>query len=154
MKTKVCSLCKNEKSLLDFSKKKDKYTSRCKKCNNEYFYKWYNKNKDTQIYRMKEVNKVRREEIRTFLCEFLATHPCVDCKNSNVLVLDFDHLTDKKFDISKAQSKGYSLEKIKLEIAKCEVRCANCHRIKTHKSMNSHKMRFITNIGQRESGNA
>jgi hypothetical protein len=48
-------------------------------------------------------------------------------------VLEFDHIgDDKKFNISDAVRKGYSMKKLTEEIAKCEVRCANCHRKKTY----------------------
>lgn len=44
--------------------------------------------------------------------------------------MDFDHLRDKKFNLSKAHLTG-SLKKITEEIAKCEVVCSNCHRVRT-----------------------
>ena len=33
--------------------------------------------------------------------------------------------------VSLLANRSYSLEKLEKEISKCEVRCANCHRIKT-----------------------
>ena len=63
---------------------------------------------------------------------YLSTHPCVDCANSDIRVLEFDHIHGQKFDeISHLLSQGYNWLAIESEIAKCEVRCANCHRIKT-----------------------
>lgn len=47
--------------------------------------------------------------------------------------MDFDHREDKKFNIAQL-SKIASVEKLKEEIAKCDVVCANCHRIRTHSS--------------------
>jgi len=64
------------------------------------------------------------------------TKPCTDCGiKYPFYVMDFDHLNpqDKKFNLSR--SKGKSLEEIRLEIAKCEVVCADCHRIRTHKRL-------------------
>lgn len=49
--------------------------------------------------------------------------------------MDFDHLGDKRFLISSAARRGISFDKIKQEIAKCEVVCANCHRNRTHMRM-------------------
>jgi hypothetical protein len=47
-------------------------------------------------------------------------------------MLDFDHLKDKKYNISRMIHDGFSWAAIKKEIAKCEVVCANCHRVRTH----------------------
>ena len=54
---------------------------------------------------------------------------CADCGfNKWPEALDFDHKpsADKEFNIS--QRLMYSATKLKAEIAKCVVRCANCHR--------------------------
>jgi hypothetical protein len=46
------------------------------------------------------------------------------------LVLDFDHLGDKRFNISQALP-DRNWAAILAEIEKCEVVCANCHRRRT-----------------------
>jgi hypothetical protein len=63
----------------------------------------------------------------------LATHPCVDCGESDPVVLEFDHRDPaaKSFSIGDALGKTWQWEKIAAEIAKCDVRCANCHRRRT-----------------------
>jgi hypothetical protein len=69
-------------------------------------------------------------ERTTYLIEYFRTHPCVDCGEADAVVLEFDHLRDKSFDV--AQSLPYrSWQSILDEIAKCEVVCANCHRRRT-----------------------
>ena len=63
----------------------------------------------------------------------LKSFPCADCHGVfPPYVMDFDHLdaTLKRFDVGRARK--YSLDEIKREIAKCELVCANCHRIRTH----------------------
>jgi len=65
---------------------------------------------------------------------YLLEHPCVDCRLSDIRVLEFDHLRDKKFCIGSMRE--HSVDSIINEIAKCEVRCANCHRIKTLERLN------------------
>ncbi len=60
--------------------------------------------------------------------------PCMDCKKQyNPWVMDFDHVKGRKVnDIAKIKLQcGW--KKLKKEIAKCEVVCANCHRDRTHK---------------------
>lgn len=74
-----------------------------------------------------------RDTVRTWLHEYLKLTPCIDCGESNPVVLEFDHQRDKKFGIGSAASRGGSLNTVIREVAKCEVRCANCHRMKTYK---------------------
>lgn len=77
----------------------------------------------------------RRAKIRArlWLKEYLRTHPCVDCGESDLRVLEFDHLDpgNKLSGVSRLACNGASLRKILTEVAKCEVRCANCHRRRT-----------------------
>lgn len=65
------------------------------------------------------------------------THPCVDCGEKNPIVLEFDHKKDKVDCVGEIARRNGSLKAVKDEIAKCEVRCANCHRIKTAQSNGS-----------------
>ena len=46
-------------------------------------------------------------------------------------VMDFDHLGDKEFVISKGVSMHSPIKLLK-EIAKCDVVCSNCHRLRTY----------------------
>jgi hypothetical protein len=62
--------------------------------------------------------------------EFFADHPCQDWGEPDPLVLEFDHLSNKSFDIGQALPYR-SWESILAEIAKSEVVCANCHRRRT-----------------------
>jgi hypothetical protein len=55
----------------------------------------------------------------------------VDCGETDPVVLEFDHVRDKLKDIGYMVTVGFSWSAIQLEIEKCEVRCANCHRRKT-----------------------
>lgn len=45
--------------------------------------------------------------------------------------MDFDHQKDKFKAVSRMVREGYGEEKILQEIAKCELVCAVCHRIRT-----------------------
>lgn len=67
--------------------------------------------------------------------QYLREHPCVDCGEKDIMVLEFDHQRDKLMDISTLIRRG-SLQTVKNEVAKCEVRCANDHRRKTAKDFN------------------
>ena len=60
--------------------------------------------------------------------------PCADCGNRfETCCMDFDHKdgSSKLFNIGTMFAHHYSMELIKEELAKCELVCANCHRIRT-----------------------
>lgn len=128
---KTCSKCNQVKPLEEFSLKRGKPSNRCKPCNNLYFKKWYDCNKQAQIAKVKQ-NEVNNKKItQEYVFEFLTKNPCVDCGESNPIVLEFDHIGEKNKNVSELLYSGATLSRIKKEIALCEVRCANCHRIKT-----------------------
>ena len=74
----------------------------------------------------------QKQQFKTRLAEIKEASGCVDCGINNHILLDFDHLKDKKYNISRMIHDGFSWAAIKKEIANCEVVCANCHRIRTH----------------------
>ncbi len=101
----------------------------CRPCKQAYDREYWAKTKSLRNDRKRLNAKQIRIRNSQFVWDYLAAHPCVDCGNNNPMVLTFDHLRDKIYNIS--DMKTNSLEKIREEIAKCEVRCANCHHIKT-----------------------
>jgi hypothetical protein len=71
----------------------------------------------------------RRYTKQQFVMDYLTIHSCVDCGESDPVVLDFDHVRgEKRLPINTIIVSWLSLAVLKLEIEKCEVRCANCHR--------------------------
>jgi hypothetical protein len=76
-------------------------------------------------------SRVRRKAKWQALVSSLKAVPCADCGGCfPPCVMDFDHVRGKKlFPIGAADSR--SLPVLLREIAKCEVVCANCHRIRT-----------------------
>jgi len=64
------------------------------------------------------------------LINFFVAHPCVDCGEPDPVVLEFDHLERKAFDIGQALPYR-NWQSILDEISTCEVVCANCHRRRT-----------------------
>ncbi len=63
--------------------------------------------------------------------EYLACHPCVGCAESDPLVLEFDHLQNKRANVSQLTAAGWSIRRLQREIDLCEVVCVNCHRRRT-----------------------
>jgi len=73
-----------------------------------------------------------KQNLKRKLAEIKEASGCVDCGINNHIILDFDHLRDKKYNISRMIHDGFSWKAIKKEIEKCEIVCANCHRIRTY----------------------
>ena len=73
-------------------------------------------------------NKQRRKIRRQYINDYKSSRGCKLCGyNKCAEALVFHHPNDdKKFGISELTT--HSLEKLKKEMAKCEVLCANCHR--------------------------
>jgi L-lysine 2,3-aminomutase len=79
-------------------------------------------------------SRKRRQEFRAEINKIKAITPCKDCgKNFPPECMDLDHLGEKKKAVSHMVSDGYSREALSKEVSKCEVVCANCHRIRTEK---------------------
>lgn len=71
---------------------------------------------------------------RLIVAEIKQTAVCKDClKHYPACVMDFDHLRDKKANISIMSNRPVSVKTLMNELAKCELVCANCHRIRTLK---------------------
>ena len=98
------------------------------------------KKKGAYKERNKRNKRIRTAENTAYRNNYLKTHPCVDCGEGNPVVLEFDHVRGaKKKELSRMWTTGYALETIKEEIEKCEVRCRNCHAIKTAKQQGWNK---------------
>ena len=94
----------------------------------------YLKNKEEIKARSFKRNKVQRVRNREFVKSIKEISECIDCGENNPLVLDFDHVKGEKImAISDMSNKAYGIDTISKEMDKCEVRCANCHRIITKK---------------------
>ena len=98
---------------------------------------WEGKCKPCVSIRQKTNHALRRKDARTYVFNYLKKHPCIDCGETNVLALEFDHVHSKKFDVGTGLITNTTLELLKKEIKKCVVRCSSCHRVKTHLEVNS-----------------
>jgi len=73
----------------------------------------------------------RRERAKSFVLNHLLRHPCVDCGETDPVVLEFDHTGEKTSEISRLAHEGVRIEVLQKEMGLCEVVCANCHRLRT-----------------------
>lgn len=94
----------------------------------------YRANREYYLTKARRRQKQVIEDVRSWLISYLENHPCIDCGITDIRVLEFDHREGaiKRTAVSVLARSGYSLETVADEVAKCDVRCANCHRIRTH----------------------
>ncbi|HET9197259.1 MAG TPA: hypothetical protein VFN92_03270 [Solirubrobacterales bacterium] len=130
-----CGRCKEEKPLDEFAWRRQARGQRdnyCRPCRSAYHREHYLANKQRYIDNAARRKKVLLQERFIFLMAYFGDHPCVDCGESDPIVLEFDHLRDKKFGIATGiRNRNWS--DVLEEIAKCDVVCANCHRRRTVK---------------------
>lgn len=135
---KTCETCREKKKLDEFgnnqrrSDGKQKYCKECSKKKDKKHYLTSIKRRDS----IRKNSSERIERARQVVKQYLSTHHCVDCPESDIRVLQFDHITSKMYSISTLISWGASPETILEEIGKCQVRCANCHFKKTANQFN------------------
>jgi hypothetical protein len=128
-----CNKCDKWKDERRFSWRNKATTLRlltCKSCVDKYSKTHYRNNKVDYLQRALQA----RHRNVSFIIEYKQKHPCIDCANTDVRVLSFDHLPgcNKTDNISKMVHNGASLKRLQIEIDKCVVRCFNCHGIKTY----------------------
>jgi hypothetical protein len=126
---KVCSRCKVDKEASEFAvkiKRTGQLQSLCNPCKLQYGKEHYAKNKASYI----QNNEIRRVAYLTEFYAFLKTQSCMDCGVTDFRLLEFDHLRDKSYNISEKVA-STPLKTLMKEIEKCEVVCANCHRLRT-----------------------
>ena len=134
---RLCTGCGKAKPLEEFSyrdRARGLRRARCRSCVREYSREHYRQNK--LRYATADWGRMRcsRQHLDREVEEYLRLHPCVDCGESDPLVLDFDHRdgVDKLGTIAFLRARGQR-DELFGEIAKCEVRCSNCHQRRTAK---------------------
>ena len=134
---KICSICKKEKDYSDFNKNKTKpdgLNTVCKICSRKRSRQYYAENRMSHKKVVGERKKSVIQSNKEYIKSYLHNKICVDCGFDDWRVLEFDHLPSeiKTANVSTMVRNGSSLNTIKREIAKCDVVCANCHRIRTY----------------------
>ena len=160
----ICYTCKEDKPESDFSVEKRGYRRKsCKSCRTKsvtkyrasgegrvkakvlnvrfhqnhpgYYAQFLSDKRVAQMYGAR--NKIVQRN-RKFVQE-AKSRPCVDCGiQYPFYVMDFDHVRGKKVEnIATMVGHARKLEVLVAEIAKCELVCSNCHRIRTYKRRQS-----------------
>ena len=89
---------------------------------------------DRQREQIKEHNRKYKARIQQYLWDLKSSTPCADCdKQYPYYVMQFDHIDEKtvKGGMGYMWKNKWSMEKVRAEVARCEIVCANCHAQRT-----------------------
>ena len=138
--TQVCTNCFLELPFSDFFMR-DKATGArhksCKACygarRKDYMKAHYAKYGDEYRKRALKRKLYLREVLRKKMLEYLDNKCCEECGFNNSIALEFDHIETKtkSFSIARALTDCRNWDDILLEIEKCRILCANCHKLRT-----------------------
>ena len=70
---------------------------------------------------MRERKEETRRVAREFIYDYLLTHPCEECGERDVRVLEFHHTGEKDMAVAYMVSADYLNERIQAEINKCTI---------------------------------
>lgn len=143
---RVCIHCKEFLPRLEFplrSRMTGARHNRCKECQRRYSRAHYAMHGHKHNARRYQNQKRSRVETRRRFAEYLVGKACIDCGICDTIVLEFDHVRGQKVaNLSEMVSNGWPWTQVEDELAKCEIRCANCHRRKT-----AHQLKWFRALG-------
>jgi hypothetical protein len=132
-----CGRCRQELPASEFNRDGDGYQWWCRVCYRRYF----QARGELHRRQVAEALERRRQAARNLIHAHFASHACVDCGEADPQVLEFDHLREKRGDVSALAFRGLSLASLQQEIDKCDVVCVNCHRRRTAWRIGSWRLR-------------
>jgi 5-methylcytosine-specific restriction endonuclease McrA len=136
---KPCSKCKLVKALSEFyvKDKSGRLHAQCKACYKKrrktYYSEHYKRYGDAYRSRARLRHRVQKKALLEVMLKYLEGKSCAKCGITDIRTFEFDHLDPlkKKFSIARGISNKYSWSVILAEIEKCQILCANCHKIRT-----------------------
>lgn len=144
MSRKTCGRCDQEKSVEGFNwlnRSLGKRQRFCRECMRVARKESYKRHRDKHVGQVVARNNRLRAENSRRVLDYLRENPCVDCGESDPVVLQFDHVRGKKLSsVSKLVNTARSWKCVETEMKKCEVRCANCHMRRTAKQFGWKKL--------------
>ncbi len=147
----ICFVCRKPKEEFAISPRTQQPTKVCVECWNVHYAHLakspaYHKEKLRKEGRATRKKQIERN--RNYLFSVLKHAKCMDCSYDNWIALELDHRDPKqKHDaVTRMVNDGTTLDRIKQEVAKCDVVCANCHAIRTAKQSNSWRITLPTEV--------
>ena len=122
-----CGRCCRELPIASFNRHRDGYQWWCRDCFRAYFRSRAELHRDQS----RAARRSRQRAARAFVSQYLSERCCVDCGEADARVLEFDHLLQKRANVTDMMRAGASLIRLEQEFADCAVVCVNCHRVRT-----------------------
>ena len=138
-KERLCRKCGSPKEGANLTS-----NGKCRKCTKSYYDSRYVANREHFIWKGNAAKQRLVRRNMEAVVDYLLVHPCVDCGEPDPLVLEFDHRdrATKKLEVTQLIQR-VKIDKVLLEIAKCDVRCCNCHRRRTAKQLGHLRLRIL-----------
>src|SRR5579859_2313307 len=148
MTTRTCARCRNTLDVAEFNwrnRARGRLQPYCKPCSRQYVRDHYLRNQSYYVSKAVARNGLRHRQAAQRVLAYLQDHPCVDCGEADAVVLDFDHLepSEKRESVAVMVRDGLGWDTIRTEIAKCAVRCANCHRRPTARQFGWFRLKSV-----------
>lgn len=133
----ACTVCRRMLPIASFPLRNRRSTRRqsyCSACKAVYQQAWYRSNRERHLADVRRLRARYVARNRRAVAAAKAV-PCTDCGVSYAgYLMDFDHVRGRKRDIiSRMVVQPATLWDLLVEIAKCDVVCANCHRERTYR---------------------
>lgn len=112
--SKICPECKIAEKYVSPKGRKEGYCLPCKRLKHRVYL------------------KIRRAQIKAYI-DSVKANPCTDCGDQYpVYIMQFDHCRGKKRkNIHEFWASAHSMQTLQIELAKCDLVCANCHAERT-----------------------
>ena len=127
---KICPKCNELKTAEDFgesTKRSDGLQIHCRSCRKAYNKERYLKDKSFRDKVADRRNRVRNKAL-TLVSRYKRFCGCKICGEKEPIALDLHHLDPSVKEDNPSSMIGGSIERLKAEVRKCVVLCANCHR--------------------------
>jgi hypothetical protein len=124
---KTCGRCRQTLPEAAFNRAGEGRQHWCRECFRSYF----QQRGELHLRQVKASRERRKKPLRAFVLSHLQANPCTDCRESDIRVLEFDHVGVKGAEVAQLVYSGVPLQRLKTEVGRCEVVCRNCHRRRT-----------------------
>ena len=104
------------------------YANQCLDCRRKVGLKSYHKHKESVLLRGSQKRRDTRDKILKYLGG-QCSHCGIEYTGDNAVIFDLHHTDPSEKDFSVSKHSGRNFEKLKPEVDKCVLLCANCHRL-------------------------